>query len=66
MEKPHQQSFIHSNSNELVRIGSQMSHRVAHSSEDVNLQNLEPFWKVQMWVDTQVLVTKSSDVMDAL
>ena len=43
-----------------------MSHRFAHSYEGVKLRNLKPFSKVQIWVDTQFLVTKSCDVKDAL
>ena len=43
-----------------------MIHRVARSSKGVKLRNLEPFWKVQIWMGTQFLVTMSGDVEDAL
>ena len=43
-----------------------ISHRVAHSPEGVKLWDLETFWKVKIWMDMKILITKSCDIGDAL
>ena len=55
-------SHINKDSHELVTICSQMSHGVSYSYEGDKLRNLEPFRKVQIWVDAQLIVTESNDV----